>query len=78
MPFTILHTESSTGWGGQENRTLNESIGLKRLGAHVIILCQPGSMLEKKASAEGIEVKTCVMKKSYDIRAVKYILDVIR
>ena len=78
MPFTILHTESSTGWGGQENRTLNESIGLKRLGAHVIILCQPGSMLEKKASAEGIEVKTCVMKKSYDVRAVKYILDVIR
>ncbi len=77
MPFTILHTESSKGWGGQENRTLNESIGIRRFGVRVIILCQPGSMLEKKASAEGIEVRTCAMNKSYEIRAVKYILDVI-
>ena len=47
--LTILHTESSTGWGGQENRTLQECIGLKKLGARAIILCQPESVLGKKA-----------------------------
>ncbi|MCR4297592.1 MAG: hypothetical protein NUV75_02390, partial [Gallionella sp.] len=39
--FTVVHTESSKGWGGQENRVLHESIGLKKLGARVLILCQP-------------------------------------
>ena len=25
----VLHSESSTGWGGQENRTLNEMIAMR-------------------------------------------------
>lgn len=74
MTFRILHTESSTGWGGQENRTLQECIGLKKRGARVIILCQPESRLNKRALAGGIEVRTCRMKKSYDILAINYIL----
>ena len=78
MSFTILHTESSKGWGGQENRTLQESIGLRKRGARVIILCQPGSILGTRALAEGIEVRTCRMRKSYDLFAIKYILDLIK
>lgn len=31
MPITILHTESFFGWGGQENRILNECIGIQKL-----------------------------------------------
>ncbi len=76
--ITILHTESSTGWGGQENRTLQECIGLKKLGARAIILCQPESVLGKKALAEGAEVRTCAMRKSYDLSAIRYILKLIR
>jgi glycosyltransferase involved in cell wall biosynthesis len=76
--FTILHTESSTGWGGQENRTLNESLGLRKLGAKVLILCQPDSILGKKAEAEGFEVRRCRMKKSYDILAVRNIMNLIK
>lgn len=76
--FTLLHTESSTGWGGQENRTLNESRGLRALGVRVMILCQPDSVLGKKAEAEGFDVIRCRMKKSYDIFAVKRIHDIIR
>ncbi|HBR21120.1 MAG TPA: glycosyltransferase family 1 protein [Nitrospiraceae bacterium] len=78
MALTILHTESSTGWGGQENRTLQECIGLKKRGVRVIILCQPESRLNKRALAEGIEVRTCRMKKSYDILAISHILKLIR
>ena len=76
--LTILHTESSTGWGGQENRTLQECIGLKKLGARAIILCQSESVLGKKALAEGAEVRTCAMRKSYDLSAIRYILKLIR
>lgn len=76
--LTILHTESSTGWGGQENRTLQECIGLKKVGARAIILCQPESMLGKKAMAEGAEVRTCAMRKSYDFSAIRYILKLIK
>jgi glycosyltransferase involved in cell wall biosynthesis len=75
--ITVLHTESSKGWGGQENRTLKESIGLKKLGARVLILCQPGSMLEKMAPAEGIEVRTCRMRKHYDLPAIAFIMKLI-
>jgi glycosyltransferase involved in cell wall biosynthesis len=75
--ISVLHTESSTGWGGQENRTLKESIGLKKLGARVIILCQPGSMIGKIAAAEGIDVKTCRMRKHYDLPAISLIMKLI-
>ncbi len=76
--LTILHTESSEGWGGQENRTLLESKGMKNLGVRVIILCQPDSFLSRRAVAEDIEVRICTMKKSYDIRAIQYILKLIK
>jgi len=78
MSFTILHTESSTGWGGQENRTLQECIGLKKRGVRAIILCQPESKLNKRAAAEGLEARTCRMKKSYDLFAINYILTLIK
>ncbi len=76
--YTVLHTESSTGWGGQENRTLRESIGLRDMGARIIVLCQPGSVLGERASDHGIQVEFCRMKKSYDLVAVKDILKLIR
>lgn len=72
MSITILHTESSPGWGGQENRILNECIGLKKLGAKVFILCQPESGLARKAQDAGIEVFTHPMRKSYDIKSIYY------
>jgi len=76
--ITVMHTESSNGWGGQEFRTFRESMGLMKLGVRIIILCQPGSVLGEKAEAAGIEVKTCTMKRSYDIFAVKRIIKLIR
>jgi glycosyltransferase involved in cell wall biosynthesis len=76
--FSVLHTESSTGWGGQESRTLQESIGMRKLGARIVLLCQPGSILGEKAEAEGFDVVRCRMKKSYDLFAVKNILRTIR
>lgn len=78
MPIKILHTESSPGWGGQENRILNEALGLEKLGAKVYILCQPESILFKKASEAGVEVFTYPMRKSYDIKAIYYTMRLIK
>lgn len=78
MTLKVLHTESSPGWGGQENRILNESIGLKKLGVKVYILCQPESMLSKKASQAGLEVFTYPMRKSYDLKAIYFTLKLIK
>jgi len=76
--ITVLHTESSTGWGGQENRTLRECIGIRDLGARPVILCQPGSVIGQRARSEGIDVKTVPMQKSYDLGAVRSIQRAIR
>lgn len=76
--LTVLHTESSSGWGGQENRTLHECLGLKRLGSRPIILCRPGSKLREKAEAAGIEVKTHGLRASYDISAVARIMELVK
>jgi glycosyltransferase involved in cell wall biosynthesis len=76
--YTVLHTESSKGWGGQESRTLQESTGLRKLGARAVILCQPESVLGQRAEAEGLEVRTCMMRKSYDLFAVRYILRLLK
>ncbi|WP_353684117.1 glycosyltransferase family 4 protein [Thermodesulfovibrio sp. 3907-1M] len=72
MSLKILHTEASPGWGGQENRILNEALGIQRLGAKVYILSQPESRLAEKAEEAGIEVFTYPMQKSYDFKAIYY------
>ncbi len=54
--LTILHTESSTGWGGQEIRILQESSGISRRGHRVIIAAQEESNIFRRAKERGIEV----------------------
>jgi len=78
MTLTVLHTESSNGWGGQENRTLKECIGLKKIGVRVLIACQPGSMLAERGTEAGIEVKKIEMKSSISIFAIAALLKIIR
>jgi len=77
--LTILHTESSSGWGGQENRTFHECLGLRdSFGERVIILCRPGSKLQERARAAGIEVHTHRLRASHDIGAVRFIAGLIK
>jgi len=77
--LTILHTESSSGWGGQENRTLHECLGLKKtFGERVMVLCRPNSGLEKRANAAGLEVLTNGLRSSHDLSAVKFAAALIK
>ena len=61
--LSILHTESSCGWGGQEIRILTESQGMEQRGHHVTLVCCPNSKIAKAAPDYGIEVVTLPIEK---------------
>lgn len=61
--LTILHTESSTGWGGQEIRILEESLGMLRRGHRVIIVSPDKSNIFKRAESAGIKAYHCDFQK---------------
>ena len=52
--LTIVHTESSLGWGGQEHRTFKEMVGLRQLGHRMILLCQPKAKFGARAREAGV------------------------
>ncbi|MBL8511352.1 MAG: glycosyltransferase family 4 protein [Betaproteobacteria bacterium] len=56
-PLSILHTESSTGWGGQEIRILTEARGMMRRGHRVLILTPANAQLLPAAQKMGIPVE---------------------
>lgn len=61
--FTILHTESSTGWGGQEIRILEESLGMLGRGHRVFIAAPKDSNIFKRALKAGVKVFHCDFQK---------------
>lgn len=76
--LTILHTESSKGWGGQENRTLNEAIGLTRRGVRVLIAAQPESGLARRAAQQSIPVHLVPMRSNFDFKAIAQLRRLLR
>jgi glycosyltransferase involved in cell wall biosynthesis len=54
--LSILHTESSTGWGGQEIRILTEIKGFLERGHQVTLICPPQAELTEAARNAGIGV----------------------
>lgn len=68
--LTILHTESSLGWGGQENRTLNELITMRARGHQCVLACQPGAKLGVRAREQNFEVHEIRMRGVLDVFAI--------
>ncbi len=48
VPLTILHTEASRGWGGQELRIQAEIAEMRRRGHRVLLAAAPDSELAKR------------------------------
>ncbi len=64
--WTIFHTEASLGWGGQEIRILNESLGMRARGHRVVIIAQDDSTILAKAGQCGLEsISLSFRKKDY-------------
>lgn len=54
--WRIVHSEASTGWGGQEHRILAELTGFQRRGARVWLLAPASSGVSQRARQAGVEV----------------------
>ena len=53
--YTILHTESSLGWGGQEHRTFAEIRLLRERGHRLLLAADPQGELHRRSDREGFE-----------------------
>lgn len=72
-PLSILHTESSTGWGGQELRILTEMEGMARRGHRVHLLTAATAEILPAARARGLPVDALPIeaKKLPGLRSVR-------
>jgi len=48
-PLSILHTEASLGWGGQERRILVEALAMRQRGHRLALACDPRGELYRRA-----------------------------
>ena len=75
--LTILHTESSTGWAGQEMRIIIEAREMKKIGYNIIIAAQPGSGIIPAIDREGFGKEIMAMNKKNTITSVIYLIRII-
>jgi glycosyltransferase involved in cell wall biosynthesis len=76
--ITILHTESSLGWGGQERRTMRELTSLSRERFRPLLACRPESKIGEKALADGLQVESVRMRANFDPIAVARFMGLYR
>ncbi|MFH1023970.1 MAG: glycosyltransferase family 4 protein [Planctomycetota bacterium] len=76
--FTVLHTEASPGWGGQEQRVFADIEGLRRHGHRGILAGPTGSLLIGRARRAGFPVIEMDFRGNFDIRAIRGICGVVR
>jgi glycosyltransferase involved in cell wall biosynthesis len=62
-PLSIVHTENSCGWGGQEVRILTESRGLLGRGHRVTLLSPPEAPITEAARKMGVPVQPLGMRR---------------
>lgn len=75
--FTILHTEWSEGWGGQELRILAELKIHRQMGHRLYLLCPPETRLGREAEALGIRVFRRKIKQPWDLGAIRYVRSLV-
>ena len=74
----ILHSESSTGWGGQENRTLNELIAMRERGHELAVVSRPGARIIDRATEAGFPTFAVDMRGAIDFPAIFKLRRVMR
>lgn len=62
-PLSIVHTEASAGWGGQEIRILTEASGMLERGHNVTLLAPAETPIAKAAGRFGIPVALLPIRK---------------
>lgn len=78
MKLTVLHTESSDGWGGQERRIVAEAVGIRDAGHRVMLVARPGAQIVDKARDEGLETFEIPMANTVDPRCLVKLPSLLR
>lgn len=78
MPYKILHTEWSEGWGGQEMRIVAESLAFQKRGYQMAIACQPDSLIRRRAEEAGVPVHVIAQRKGLRLGNVRKALRLLR
>jgi glycosyltransferase involved in cell wall biosynthesis len=76
--WSIVHTEWSDGFGGQEHRILLECREMMRRGHEALIVCRPESLLLAKARESGISAAPVPIRSSADLAAVAAMVRIFR
>jgi glycosyltransferase involved in cell wall biosynthesis len=58
--LTILHSEASLGWGGQERRILVEALAMRQRGHRLAFVCDPRGELCRRARLQNFPVTPLV------------------
>jgi glycosyltransferase involved in cell wall biosynthesis len=74
----ILHTESSKGWGGQENRTMNELVTMRERGHTLAVVSRPGARILERAKELGFETFAVDMRGAIDFPNMLRLRSVIK
>ena len=75
---TVLHTEASRGWGGQEVRILAEIDWLQARGWRLLLACQQGSGIHAHAPRVRVPVTPLSMRSPWDVIALARLCALIR
>jgi glycosyltransferase involved in cell wall biosynthesis len=78
QPFSILHTEWSNGWGGQEIRILSECRGLAGRGHRVELAGCPDGKLRQRAEEVGLTFHPLPMAGPWDLPAIMKLKNLMR
>jgi glycosyltransferase involved in cell wall biosynthesis len=76
--WSIVHTEWSDGFGGQEHRILLECREMMRRGHESLIVCRPEALLLARARDAGIPVEPVPIRSSADVAAVAAMVQIFR
>ncbi len=66
MSYSILHSEWSDGWGGQERRVLAEMAGMARRGHRLTLVTRPQATIAAQARRLGIAVMVLPFRGKFD------------
>ncbi|NJD61926.1 MAG: glycosyltransferase family 4 protein, partial [Deltaproteobacteria bacterium] len=76
--WSIVHTEWSDGFGGQEHRILLECREMLRRGHRVRIACRPEAALFPKAREAGIPATPVAIRSSADLSSIRALFSLFR
>jgi glycosyltransferase involved in cell wall biosynthesis len=78
MMLTVLHSEASLGWGGQEVRVMAELMGFARRGHRTGLLAAPGAEILTRARAEGVPTWEVSFRHTLDLASALRVARVLR